>query len=249
MPGSRVRDQRQTRVGQVLLECQYDLGDTCHPHNGHARECGESNFRPRFETGAFVRAVYPVIDDVDAEIVGRLFPCRAQPRVVRLPHIHMDDAFRGRAVEERHRSRFGEVDEVIDDDEIAGVRSHATHHVDGQNLRDTEVDHRLDVRPVVHHVRRHRMVVSVPRDEHRAPVMQRADPRSSGSEGRVHGDVFGITKIIECVEAGAGNDSQCPLRPLCLVRFWCSRTHGTQPSGARAGLRDRTRRATAPITV
>ena len=167
----------------------------------------------------------------------------------------MDDAFRGGAVEERHRSRFGEVDEVIDDDEIAGVRSHATHHVDGQNLRDTEVDHRLDVRPVVHHVRRHRMVVSVPRDEHRAPVMHGADPRSSGSEGRVHGDVLGITKIIECVEAGAGNDSQCPRSSLCLLRllrllrFLSSRTHGTQPSGARAGLRDRTRRATAPIRV
>ena len=96
------------------------------------------------------------------------------------------------------------------------------------------------------------MVVSVPRDEHRAPVMHGADPRSSGSEGRVHGDVFGITKIIECVEAGAGNDPQCPSCSLCLLRLLrslCSRTHGTQPSGARAGLRDRTRRVRAPITV
>ena len=93
------------------------------------------------------------------------------------------------------------------------------------------------------------MVVSVPRDEHRAPVMQGADPRSGGPESRLYSDVLGTTKIIECVEARAGDDSQCALCFLCLLRFLCSRTHGTQLNGVRAGLRDRTRRVIAPTTV
>ena len=148
--------------------------------------------------------------------------------MVGLDDVGVHDAFRAGAVEERDGPLPGQVEEVVEAEQVARAQVGVDRpgDVDGDDVPDAEVGERADVGAVVDEVRRHRVARAVAgeeddRDAVHVPRVTRASPNV------VDGLLAGVLQRVQVVETGAGDDAERRARHA---------PHATGRGNGRGGL-------------
>ena len=127
------------------------------------------------------------MERITAESLGRSCHSPAQVRAVRFGHIDVDDAI-FTAVEERRMAAFGEIQELVGQDEIARliVAVQGAYRRRRQDSRDAQALQAQDIGPVIDEMRRNGMCPAVAGQEDEFPVFIRPLPIMDGPVKGIH---------------------------------------------------------------
>lgn len=206
----RVHDEADRGIPESCLGGEGHLGDTGHAGDRAAGECGEPDLGRRLEARSVEADVGAAVDDRLPDGGCGVEDLAAQHRVVGVRHVGVYDAAGPLAVVEGPLAATGEVEEVVDADDLARleVGVDAAGDVDGEHVAHPEVSERPDDRAVVDPVRWHLVPGAVTGHEDDGLPVPGPSGHGHAPVCRVDPLVARVVERVEVVEAGARDDSQ-----------------------------------------